>query len=287
MTFSAVVEVHVSVSASDDDSLVAQASEQCIVCITDPGKVPETSSVPAGDTLITKPMKHAAQKIDMDGTPMEEVSLDSRPMAGNVDGNPSEHAVPEEDQTSRPMEGVTGLEPLGHSVMKVHLDSRPGRNELKPERSEHPVPDDTPHIVVGFYDNQTVSDPLEHSRTGKSDDPVPKPAPSELALYSTSVGHSVRQLKPKPSQHPASDSTPRGVLGFANNQPVSEPLEQSKTCGDLVPKPAPSELAEQSRSNRPQSWGEGLLPGTDTVSRPLPAGLPGVSPEPQQSEDPS
>ena len=119
-----------------------------------------------------------------------DVSLDSRPMAGNVDWNPLEHAVPEEDQTSRPMEVVTGPEPLGHSVMKVHLDSRPGRNELKPERSEHPVPDNTPRRVVGVYDNQTVSDPLEHLRTGMSDDPVPKPAPSELAEHSTSVGHS-------------------------------------------------------------------------------------------------
>ena len=68
---------------------------------------------------------------------------------------------------------------------------------------------------------------------------------------------------------------------------MSEPLEQSRTCGDIVPKPAPSELAEQFRSNGPPSWGEGLLPGTDTVSRPLPAGLPGVALEPQQSEDPS
>ena len=50
MTFSAVAEVHVSASAIEDDSLVAQASEQHIVCSTDPGKVPETSSVPAGDT---------------------------------------------------------------------------------------------------------------------------------------------------------------------------------------------------------------------------------------------
>ena len=41
-------------------------------------------------------------------------------MAGNMDWNPSEHAVPEEDQTSRPMEGVTGQEPLGRSVMKLH-----------------------------------------------------------------------------------------------------------------------------------------------------------------------
>ena len=48
VTFSAVAEVHVSASASEDDSLVGQASEQHIVCNTDPGKVPETSSVPAG-----------------------------------------------------------------------------------------------------------------------------------------------------------------------------------------------------------------------------------------------
>ena len=40
MTFSAVAEVHVSASANEDDSLVAQASEQHIVCNTDPGKVP-------------------------------------------------------------------------------------------------------------------------------------------------------------------------------------------------------------------------------------------------------
>ena len=58
--FSAVAEVHVSASAIEDDSLV---------CSTDPGKVPETSSVPVGDTPITKPMKHSAQKIDLDGIP--------------------------------------------------------------------------------------------------------------------------------------------------------------------------------------------------------------------------
>ena len=149
------------------------------------------------------------------------------------------------------------------------------------------MPDSTPRRVVGFYDNQTVSDPLEHSKTGRSDDPVPKPAPSELAEHSTSVGHRVRQLKPEPSEHPAPDSKSCGVVGFSDNQPVSEPLEQSKTCGDLVPKPALSELAEHLMSNGPQSWGEGLLPGTDTASRPQPTGLPGVTPEPQQAEDPS
>ena len=131
-------------------------------------------------------------------------------MAGNMDWNPSEHAVPEEDQTSRPMEGVTGQEPLGRSVMKLHLDSQPSGNKLKPEWSEHPAPDDTPHRVVGFYDNQTVSDPLVDSNTDGSGDPVPMPAPSELAEHSTSVEHSVRPSQPELSEHPA--STPRGVV---------------------------------------------------------------------------
>ena len=52
-------------------------------------------------------------------------------------------------------------------------------------------------------------------------DPVPRPAPSELAEHSTSVEHSPRPLQPEPSEHPA--STPRGVVGFSDNQPVSEP----------------------------------------------------------------
>ena len=76
------------------------------------------------------------------------------------------------------------------------------------------MPDSTPRRVVGFYDNQTVSDPLEHSKTGRNEDPVPKPAPSELAEHSTSVGHRVRQLKLEPSEHPAPNSKPRGVVGF-------------------------------------------------------------------------
>ena len=256
----AVAEVHVSASANEDGSLVAQASEQHIVCNADPGKVSEILSVPAGDTLVTKPMQHAAQKIDLDGIPME----------GIVVLEPLALAVFEEDQTSRPMEGVTGPEPLGHSVMKLHLDNQPSINKQKPERSEHPAPHDTPRRVVGFYDNQTVSDPLVDSNTDGSGDPVPMPAPSELAEHSTSVEHSVQPSQPEPSAHPA--STPRRVVGFFDNQPVSEPAEQSKTGDNLVPKPAPSELAEQPRSDGPPLWGEGLSPGMDTVSRPLPVG---------------
>ena len=94
-----------------------------------------------------------------------------------------------------------------------------------------------------------MSDPLVHSNTDGSGDPVPMPAPSELAEHSTSVEHSVRPSQPEPSEHPA--STPREVVGFSDNQPVSEPAEQSKTGDNLVLKPAPSELAEQPRSDGP------------------------------------
>ena len=205
MTFSVVAEVHVLASATEDDSSVAQTSEKHVGRGIESGNVPETSSVPEGDTLITKPMKHSAQRIDLDATPMEgivvlepltlsvpDVSLDSRPMAGNLDWNPLEHAVREE-QTSRHMEGVTDPEPLGHSVTLVHMDSRPGRRELKPDWPEHPVPDDTPSRIVGVYNNQTVSDQLVYSSTDRS---------KELAEHSTSAGHDFRHCKPKPSEHP-------------------------------------------------------------------------------------
>ena len=121
------------------------------------------------------------------------------------------------------MEGVTNPEPLGHSVTLVHLDSRSGRivNELKPEGPEHPVPDDTPSRIVGFYDNQTVSDQLVDSNTDRSSDPVPMPAPSELAEHLTSVGHNFRRLKLEPSEHPVPGGAPRGMVGFSDNQPVS------------------------------------------------------------------
>ena len=100
VTFSAVAEVHVSASASDEDSLVAQASEQHIVCNTDPGKVP---AIP-GDTLVNKPMMHSAQKIDLDGIPMEEVVV-LEPLAFSVPG-----------VSRRPMEGVTSPAPLVNLV---------------------------------------------------------------------------------------------------------------------------------------------------------------------------
>ena len=94
-----------------------------------------------------------------------------------------------------------------------------------------------------------MSDPLVDSNTDGSGDPVLMPTPSELAEHSTSVEHSVRPSQPEPSEQLA--STPRGVVGFSDNHPVSEPAEQSKTGDNLVPKPASSELAEQPRSDRP------------------------------------
>ena len=107
-------------------------------------------------------------------------------------------------------------------------------------------------------------------------------SPSQWAthcLHSTSVEQSLRPLQPEPSEHPT--GTPRGVVGASDNQPVSEPTKQSRTGGNLVLKPAPSEIAEQPRSR------ERLSPKTGTVPRPLPIALPGVVSESQQSEDPT
>ena len=246
-----------SASANEEDKLVAQASGQHVVCNTDPGKVPAISSVPMGDTLANKPRMYSAQKIDLDGIPMEEVivleplafsvpdgSLDSRPMAGNMDWNPSEYAVSEKDQTGRPTEGVTSPAPSGHLVMQLHLDSQHSRTKLKPDQSVYPVPDDTPHGKVGFYDNQTVSDLLVDSNTDGGGDPVPKPAPSELAERSTSVEHSLRP------GYPVQDDTLYRKVGFYDNQTVSDLLVDSNTDGggDPVLRPALSELAEHSTS---------------------------------------
>ena len=203
--------------------------------------------------------------------------LDSRPMAGNINSNPVEHLVPAKNQTSRPMEDVTNPEPLGHSVTLVHLDSRPGRrvNELKPEGPEHPTPEDTPSRIVRLYDNQAVSDQLVDSNTDRSSDPVPMPAPSELAEHSTSVGHNFRRCKPELSGHPV----PGGArTSFSDNQTVSDTIGQSRTGEDLVLKPAPSKITEPPER-------EGSQPETAMVSRLLLAGLPKVIAESQQSKD--
>ena len=75
-----------------------------------------------------------------------------------------------------------------------------------------------------FYDSQTVSDLLVDFRADGGGNPVPKPAPSELAEHSTSVENSLRLLQAEPMEHLT--DTPRRVVGVSDNQPVSE-LRQS------------------------------------------------------------
>ena len=87
-----------------------------------------------------------------------DASLDSRPIAGNMDWNPSEYVVHIEEQTRRPTEGVTSPAPLRHSVMQFHLDSQPGRNKLKPDQSGDPLPNGTPRRQVDVCGSQTVPD---------------------------------------------------------------------------------------------------------------------------------
>ena len=118
MTFTAEAEVNVLPSVNEDDKFIAQASGQHVVCDTYLGEVPAILSAPPGDTLVNQPEMYSAQKIDLDGIPMEEVvvleplefsapdaSLDSRHIAGNMDWNPSEYVVHIEEQTRRPSSG--------------------------------------------------------------------------------------------------------------------------------------------------------------------------------------
>ena len=150
-------EVHMSAPVDEEEKLIAKAIEQHVVSNTDPGKAPAILSIPLGDTLVSKQTMHSAQKIVLDGIPMEEVvcleplmasvadtPLDSRPMAGNKDRNSSDYVVTKKDQTSRPTEGVTSPVPSRHSVMQLHLDSQPSKYQLQPDRSRYLIPDDIP-----------------------------------------------------------------------------------------------------------------------------------------------
>ena len=115
VTFTVVAEVHVSAAVNEEDKFIAQASGQHVVCDTYLGEVPAILNAPPGDTLVNQPEMYSAQKIDLDGMPMEEVvvvleplefsapdaSLDSRPIAGNMDWNPSYYVVHNDEQTRR------------------------------------------------------------------------------------------------------------------------------------------------------------------------------------------
>ena len=91
--------------------------------------------------------------------------------------------------------------------------------EISPE-PRYPMTDDKSGRIVCFYDSQTVSDLFRADGGGN---PVPKPAPSELAEHSMSVENSLRPLQAGPMEHPS--DTPRRVVGVSDNQPVSEPRQ--------------------------------------------------------------
>ena len=174
------------------------------------------------------------------------------------------------------------------------------------------MPDDKSGRTVSFYDSHTVSDLLADG----GGNPVPKPAPSELAEHSTSVENSLRPLQAGPMEHPtymprgvvevsdnppmseprqldnqeirksASVRTPRGVVGGSANQPVSElgrsdnqTIRQLASVRTQCQSPAPSEIVQQRRSRGR------LLPETDGVPQPPPVALPRVVSESRQSED--
>ena len=149
-------------------------------------------------------------------TSVPDAPLDSKPVAGNMIRNSSYLAVPQKDQTSRPMEGVTSPAPSRHSVTQLHLDSQPSSYQSQPDWSRYPISDDIPHrqaeppgnqtvpdIVVQidtpgrkvcFYDNQTVSHGIKNNAV--------QTAPSELAEDPTSGRLSELLIqKPAPAEY--------------------------------------------------------------------------------------
>ena len=193
--FTAVVEVHRPLSTDDEGEILAQPSGQQVVGNTYPGKAPVMSSAPRGDTLFSKPEMHPAQMKVLDGIPMEEVEcleplltsvpvapLDSKPMAGNRMRNSSDVAVPQKDQTGRPMEGVTSPTPSRRSVTPLHFDSQPSGYKSMPDWPRDPVSDDIPQRQAKPPDNKTGS-------YGNKDNAV-QMAPSELAPDATSGSQS-------------------------------------------------------------------------------------------------
>ena len=195
LRFTAVAEVHRPLSTDDEGEILAQPSGQQVVGNTYPGKAPVMSSAPRGDTLFSKPEMHPAQMRVLDGIPMEEVEcleplltsvpdapLDSKPMAGNRMMNSSDVAIPQIDQTGRPMEGVTSPTPSRHSVTPLHLDSQPSGYKLMPDWPRDPISDDIPQRQAKLLDNKTVP-------YGNKDKAV-RMAPSELAEDPTSGSQS-------------------------------------------------------------------------------------------------
>ena len=214
---------------------------------------------------------------------------------------------PNEDERGDPVPKPKPSELAEHSTSVEHSAG-----------PRYPMPDDKSGRRVCFYDSQTVSDLLVDLRADGGGNPVPKPAPSELAEHSTSVENSLRPLQAEPIEHPT--DTPHGVVGVSDNQPVSEPrqsdnqeirksasvrtprgvveasanqpvselgrsdnqtIRQLASVRNQCQRLAPSEIVEQ-----PRSRGR-LLPETDRVPRPPPVALLRVVSESRQSEDPA
>ena len=141
----AVAEAHRPPSTDDEGKILAQVSGQQVAWkhrSWESCRDVECSR----DTLVSKQKMHSAQMKVLDGIPMEEAGcleplltsvldapLDSKPMAGNMIRNSSDLAIPQKDQTGRPMEGVTSPAPSRRSVTQLHLDSQPSGYQSMPD----------------------------------------------------------------------------------------------------------------------------------------------------------
>ena len=183
--------VEVEVHGGGGGMFLARASGQHVIGNTDPGKAPVMLSAPRGDTLANKPKMHLAHMEVLDSIPIEEAEclepllisvpdtpLDSKSMAGNMMRNSSDCAVPQKEQTGRPMEGVTStqlhLDRIGRNIRgrTIYQTGRRGLLAIR-QCQGVVVQNKTPGRKVCFYGNQTV--PYE------SKDNAVQTAPSALA----------------------------------------------------------------------------------------------------------
>ena len=149
---------------------------------------------------VLEPLEHSVLEMAQNGGPLEEMSnleplehsvlnvaLDGRPMEGIPVLEPLEHSVLELALDSRLMEGMTVLEPLEHSVLKEARSDGPtvGMSVLEP--LEHSVPDVTLDWGDHSLIKMAVSDPLEHSGLGETDDVRPGLVPPEPLEHSVLV----------------------------------------------------------------------------------------------------
>ena len=110
---------------------------------------------------------------------------DGRPMEGLSVLEPLEHSVLEVALDGRPMKGISVLEPLEHSVLEVALDGRPMEEISVLEPLEHSVLDVALDKGDSLFVKIDVSDPLGHSGLDRTDDVVPalvSPEPLEHSV---------------------------------------------------------------------------------------------------------